>query len=132
MYRIRFNLESGPYCGWWLVESFLQGKWGVDSWVNPTTNSLHLVNCELSVDRSVSNRIHAGKSTKRGCAWIKAEHVAIVSAEGAHNVMNRNWLDPIQFNPKVSPHWRYKDRIADNQRIRQVLTVGRCPLVLCE
>lgn len=128
-YRIRFNLESGPYKGWWLIQDTIDpDNQNQPQWVNPASRSLRLGDCKLTVDSATATRIHNGKSSKRACAWIECDEVLVVRPETALQMLDLSFTEGatvVSFNPRVTPHWLVGCVESDGECIQELVTSGK-------
>jgi len=109
--KVRFHLGAGQHFKHWKI-IYPNGDY---QFVNPEKQNMISHGCKLKVQKKTAERIYAG-GEKVVCAWIECDWVQML-----------NWTsagEPLSFNPRVSPHWRYGFEIADNFTFSRIQTVG--------
>lgn len=92
--RVRFNLGKGQNYMKWQVRDGNQVKH-----YNPDQVTLIMKGCKLCNNASTAKKIFNG-ARKSVCAWIDCQSVEIIEPN------DRTPEETIQFNPRISPHWR--------------------------
>jgi hypothetical protein len=128
-YRIRFNLEAGKYKGWWLIQDMIDpDNQNQPQWVNPASRSLFMSDCKLTIDTATATRICNGTSSKRACAWIECDELQVIHTETALQMLDLSFThgaSVISFNPRVTPHWMYNGKNADDYELDHLVTSGK-------
>lgn len=120
-YKLRFNLGLG--------ENFMKWKLtkpdGTSEYIDPTTNTIVLVNCKLRNQPSTAQKIHDG-AHKTVCAWVEAEEVQVTEAK-IDNLIDYKADLRIMYNPRKNPYWTYHTEIesVDNKIIPLIVTENR-------
>ena len=93
---------------------------GVVSYHSPNDVQLLMTGCVLKNQKSTALKIFQG-SNKTVCSWILCENIVIAS-----NVSTENMGDSekVSYNPRVSPNWMYKGKIADGMRFGKLVSSG--------
>jgi hypothetical protein len=110
--RVRFHLGAGEHCGHWQIRTGERVEY-----VDPCEASLELRGCRLVNRPGLAKRIHDG-ANKTPCAWIECDSVLTRPCETQAG-------EPVQFNPRVAPHWLYRGRRADGMEFAVLKTSGR-------
>ena len=115
MNRVRFHLGKGRHFGHWQVRSGLSVRYH-----DPAEASLVLRGCRLVNSPGVAKRIHGG-AHKTPCAWIECESIEARPPQEFDG-------EPVRYNPRVAPHWIYRDSNADGTAFAVLRTSGRSVL----
>jgi hypothetical protein len=120
MNRVRFHLGAGRHYGHWQIRSGLAVRY-----VDPDEASLVLRGCRLANAPGVAKRIHGG-AHKTPCAWIECESVETRPPQATESG------EAVRYNPRVAPHWIFRDANADGTTFALLQTCGRSVLSTSE
>lgn len=113
--KIRFNLGRGPRYKKWKISYFDKT---VD-YYEPNEIVLLMHNAKLISNKQQALTINLG-GNKSVCAWVECEKVEILK-EGFD--LNR-YPEPINYNPRVLPHWEREEMDIDNKQFNALITMG--------
>ena len=115
--KVRFHLGAGQYFMHWQI-TYPNGD---IQYVDPNKQNMVFHDCQLRNRKKTAQRIHDG-GEKVVCAWIECEWIQML-----------HWTskgEPVTYNPRVCPHWKYGSEIADNYRFGRIQSVGRNLIVI--
>lgn len=113
-WKVRFNLGAGKnYMKWKVTDPY-----GTAKYYDPSTVNITMADCRLMNQRGTAEKIFNGQH-KTVCAWIEAGALSVYPSE------ERLVKDKVTYNPRVAPHWVYKNRDADKDELMWLITVGR-------
>ncbi len=113
--KVRFHLGKGQHFMKWQIRD---GK--NVQYFNPDSVILMMKGCKLHNNISTAEKIFNG-SDKTVCAWVECESVEVVNLN-----LNVESLECIQYNPKISPHWRnHLNENIDNRFFGAIISQGK-------
>ena len=79
-------------------------------YLSPNEVSLIMMKCKLSNNAKQAEKIFQGES-KTVCAWVLCEDIRITG------VPQENLLETsrLRYNPRVNPHWDYRESNVDGE-----------------
>lgn len=127
--KFAYNLSAGVNHGKWQFKSKATNE---NTYTEPSTTAVRLLNCHLTLTLSQSKKIAQGANKTR-CAWIHAEAVNHLSASEIGNISKHSFVK-LSYNPRRSVHWQLGGKdVADVKalrgRLKEVWVIGRNLLV---
>lgn len=115
--KVRFHLGAGQHFMHWQI-TYPNGD---IQYVDPNKQNMVFHDCQLKNRKGTAQRIHNG-GEKVVCAWIECDWVQMVflTSKG----------EPVTYNPRVSPYWRYGMEVADNYRFSRIQSIGKNLIVI--
>jgi len=112
-YKVRFNLGKGKHYLMWKVTY----PSGAVRYYDPNGTTMMMINGKLKNHRGTAEKIFKG-AQKSVCAWIECD--AIVTTES--DKVGPHSTDVVSYNPRVKPHWVFRDKDCDNKRFMFLFT----------
>lgn len=115
--KVRFHLGAGQYFMHWQI-TYPNGD---IQYVDPNKQNMVFHGCQLRNRPKTAQRIHDG-GEKVVCAWIECDWIQML-----------HWTskgEPVSYNPRISPHWRYGLENADNFKFGKIQSIGNKLIVI--
>lgn len=122
-FKVRFHLGKGKNFMKWQVTS----PGGIVKYFDPKDTQLRLVGCLLKNHKKVAQTIFNG-ANKTVCAWVLCEDIHITTDLLIRTNRVPFGVDPemqVRYNPRVQPNWVYEDKIVDNCKFSELVSVDR-------
>ena len=113
--KVRFNLSRGKNYMKWKI-AYPDGSF---EYFNPDEVSLVMNKCKLSNNAKQAEKIFKGEN-KTVCAWIMCADVKITGVPQEDLVETSR----LRYNPRVKPHWDYRDVNVDGKEFGRIESRG--------